>query len=106
MTNRFFTHDGYVFWGHAWFNFLGVVFDNYGLFIFVITCDFFRFIWVVFIVQACICANRVLVQDSTYDIFVDTLAKTMEKELRIGDGFDPNSTQGPLINQRAVEKVH
>ena len=60
----------------------------------------------VFIVQACICANRVLVQDSTYDIFVDTLAKTMEKELRIGDGFDPKSTQGPLINQRAVEKVH
>jgi acyl-CoA reductase-like NAD-dependent aldehyde dehydrogenase len=41
-----------------------------------------------------------------FDIFVDTLAKTMEKELRIGDGFDPNSTQGPLINQRAVEKVH
>jgi acyl-CoA reductase-like NAD-dependent aldehyde dehydrogenase len=30
----------------------------------------------------------------------------MEKELRIGDGFDPKSTQGPLINQRAVEKVH
>ena len=67
---------------------------------------FLSFYGFVFIVQACICANRVLVQDSTYDIFVDTLAKTMEKELRIGDGFDPNSTQGPLINQRAVEKVH
>lgn len=55
--------------------------------------------------QACICANRVLVQDSVYDTFVDTLAKIMENELRIGDGFDPKSTQGPLINQRAVEKI-
>lgn len=105
MTNRFFTHDDYVFWSHAWFKILGAVFiDKF--------VDISNYLWFlsydghVFIFQACICANRVLVQDSIYDIFVDTLAKTMEKELRIGDGFDPKSTQGPLINHRAVEKVH
>lgn len=29
----------------------------------------------------------------------------MDKELRVGDGFDDGVTQGPLINQAAVDKV-
>lgn len=55
--------------------------------------------------QACICANRIMVQDSIYETFLEALSKRMEQELHIGDGFNPKSTQGPLINNRAVEKI-
>lgn len=33
------------------------------------------------------------------------LAEEMDNELRTGDGLQPGTTQGPLINQRAVQKV-
>lgn len=46
-----------------------------------------------------------MVQDSIYETFLDALSKRMEQELHIGDGFNSKSTQGPLINARAVEKV-
>lgn len=46
-----------------------------------------------------------LVQDSVYDDFVNKLSAAMNKELTVGDGFDKNTTQGPLINIKAVEKV-
>ncbi|KAL5015341.1 hypothetical protein ScPMuIL_009611 [Solemya velum] len=55
--------------------------------------------------QTCVSANRMLIQDSVYDVFVDKLAAVMKKELTVGDGFDKNTTQGPLINSKAVEKV-
>lgn len=32
-------------------------------------------------------------------------AEEMDNELRTGDGLQPGTTQGPLINQRAVQKV-
>ncbi len=55
--------------------------------------------------QTCICANRILVQEQVYDKFVEKLALAMKEQLHIGDGFNEKTTQGPLINQRAVEKV-
>ncbi|GFR82852.1 succinate-semialdehyde dehydrogenase, mitochondrial-like [Elysia marginata] len=55
--------------------------------------------------QTCICANRILVQEGIYDKFVQALAKAIESQLKVGDGFEPGVTQGPLINARAVEKV-
>jgi succinate-semialdehyde dehydrogenase/glutarate-semialdehyde dehydrogenase len=54
--------------------------------------------------QTCVCANRILVQDSVYDAFADKLAARVAK-LRVGDGFVDGVTQGPLINMEAVEKV-
>lgn len=33
------------------------------------------------------------------------LAEEMDNELRTGDGLQPGTTQGPLINDRAVQKV-
>lgn len=33
------------------------------------------------------------------------MAEAMDKQLKIGDGMDKESNQGPLINQMAVEKV-
>ncbi|KAK3572412.1 hypothetical protein QTP86_032632, partial [Hemibagrus guttatus] len=55
--------------------------------------------------QTCVCANRFLVQSGIYDVFMEKLGKAMDAELRMGHGFDPTTTQGPLINVRAAEKV-
>jgi succinate-semialdehyde dehydrogenase/glutarate-semialdehyde dehydrogenase len=54
--------------------------------------------------QTCVCANRILVQDGVYDAFAEKLKAAVEA-LKVGDGFEPGVTQGPLINGGAVEKV-
>lgn len=54
--------------------------------------------------QTCICADRVFVEDSIYKSFSEALGKAVER-LKVGDGFESGTTQGPLINQAAVEKV-
>ena len=66
---------------------------------------YYNFHPVLFISQTCVCANRVLVQEGIYDKFVDALHKAMTASLKVGDGFEPGVTQGPLINRQAVEKV-
>lgn len=55
--------------------------------------------------QTCVSANRIYVQEGIYDKFVARLAEEMDNELRTGDGLQPGTTQGPLINQRAVQKI-
>ncbi|XP_006260608.4 succinate-semialdehyde dehydrogenase, mitochondrial [Alligator mississippiensis] len=55
--------------------------------------------------QTCVCTNRFLVQKGIHDTFVEKFAKAIEKELHVGNGFDERTTQGPLINEKAVEKV-
>jgi succinate-semialdehyde dehydrogenase/glutarate-semialdehyde dehydrogenase len=54
--------------------------------------------------QTCVCANRLLVQDRVYDAFAAKLATAVRK-LTPAPGFDEEATQGPLIDDRAVEKV-
>jgi succinate-semialdehyde dehydrogenase / glutarate-semialdehyde dehydrogenase len=54
--------------------------------------------------QTCICANRILVQDSVYDAFAKKLVDAVA-QLKIGNGLDTTSTQGPLIDDNAVDKV-
>src|SRR6266478_5453743 len=54
--------------------------------------------------QTCVCANRLLVQDVVYDAFAVKLAEAVKK-LKPGPGVDAGVTQGPLIDDRAVEKV-
>jgi succinate-semialdehyde dehydrogenase/glutarate-semialdehyde dehydrogenase len=54
--------------------------------------------------QTCVCANRILVQDGVFDAFAEKL-KTAVEALKVADGMAPGATQGPLINQAAVEKV-
>jgi len=54
--------------------------------------------------QTCVCANRLLVQDVVYDAFAVKLAEAVKK-LKPGPGVDAGATQGPLIDDRAVEKV-
>ena len=55
--------------------------------------------------QTCICANRIFVQETIYDEFAKKLAEKMKSTMRVGAGFDPNTTHGPLIHAAAVEKV-
>ena len=54
--------------------------------------------------QTCVCANRLLVQDSVYDRFSAKLAEAVKK-LAPAPGLDDGASQGPLIDDRAVEKV-
>ncbi len=54
--------------------------------------------------QTCVCANRLLVQDSVFDAFTEKLTEAVGK-LRVGNGMDEGITQGPLINADALAKV-
>src|SRR5215213_837534 len=54
--------------------------------------------------QTCVCANRLLVQDSVYEAFANKLAEAV-KTLKPAPGSDADATQGPLIDDRAVQKV-
>ncbi|WP_343583697.1 NADP-dependent succinate-semialdehyde dehydrogenase [Herbaspirillum sp.] len=54
--------------------------------------------------QTCVCANRIYVQDGVYDAFAAKLVAAVQK-LKVGDGVDKDTTQGPLINEKAVQKV-
>ncbi|NUF13301.1 NAD-dependent succinate-semialdehyde dehydrogenase, partial [Acinetobacter oleivorans] len=54
--------------------------------------------------QTCVCANRVYVQDGIYDALADRLVEAVSK-LKVGDGRQEGSTQGPLIDEDAIAKV-
>lgn len=54
--------------------------------------------------QTCVCANRLLVQDSVYDAFAEKLTKAVAA-LKVGDGLEDGTQQGPLIEEKAVRKV-
>ncbi|TQS73777.1 NAD-dependent succinate-semialdehyde dehydrogenase [Rhodobacteraceae bacterium] len=54
--------------------------------------------------QTCVCANRIYVQSGVYDAFAEKLAAAV-KQLTVGDGLDDGVEAGPLINEKAVEKV-
>ena len=54
--------------------------------------------------QTCVCANRLYVQSGVYEAFATKLAQAVST-LRVGDGLQGPTDQGPLIDQRAVAKV-
>ena len=54
--------------------------------------------------QTCVCANRLFVHEAVYDAFADKLVAAVS-ELRVGDGLQGETDQGPLIDARALEKV-
>jgi succinate-semialdehyde dehydrogenase / glutarate-semialdehyde dehydrogenase len=54
--------------------------------------------------QTCVCANRIYVQSSVHDAFVEKLVAAVGR-LKVGDGLAEGVTQGPLITPDAVEKV-
>ncbi|MBL8547707.1 MAG: NAD-dependent succinate-semialdehyde dehydrogenase [Hyphomonadaceae bacterium] len=54
--------------------------------------------------QTCVCANRILVEDAIYDTFAKKLADAVAK-LKVGPGNAEGVEIGPLIDQKAIEKV-
>jgi len=54
--------------------------------------------------QTCVCTNRMLIQDSVYGVFAEKLTAAVKK-LKPAPGLEPGATQGPLIDNSAVEKV-
>ena len=54
--------------------------------------------------QTCVCANRILVQRGVEEAFAGRLCEAVEG-LRVGNGMEEGTTQGPLIDQAALDKV-
>ena len=54
--------------------------------------------------QTCICANRILVQSGIEEAFVEKLCREVDA-LRVGNGMEEGTTQGPLIDDAAIAKV-
>ncbi len=54
--------------------------------------------------QTCVCSNRILVQDTIYDLFIEKFT-TAVKKLKLGDGFDSQTNIGPLIDNKAANAV-
>lgn len=54
--------------------------------------------------QTCVCSNRIFVQEKIYDVFVAKLAEKVAA-LKLGNGLTEGVDIGPLINQKAVEKI-
>ena len=54
--------------------------------------------------QTCVCANRILVQDSVIEEYSERLAAAV-RDLKVGNGADEGVTIGPLIDDEAAENV-
>ncbi len=54
--------------------------------------------------QTCVCTNLFFVLDTVYEEFEKKLVETVEN-LKVGNGMERDTQQGPLINRNALEKV-
>lgn len=55
--------------------------------------------------QCCNNINRIFIQESIYDKYVDKLTNMVDQHLRLGFGMKKGVTMGPLINEQGVAKV-
>ncbi|CAH8462643.1 unnamed protein product [Schistosoma turkestanicum] len=54
--------------------------------------------------QTCISANRIFVHDKIHDVFVKKLTEAVSR-LHMGNGANPNTNLGPVINEAAITKI-
>lgn len=54
--------------------------------------------------QTCVCTNRILAHVDIYDAFVEKLAMAVS-QLKVASAFEQGAEQGPLINEKAVQKI-
>ena len=54
--------------------------------------------------QTCVCSNRIYVQSGVYEQFIEKFAAKV-KTAKVGNGFDADVNQGPLIEEAALVKV-
>jgi aldehyde dehydrogenase (NAD+) len=55
--------------------------------------------------QRCTAASRVIVHEQVYDALASRLVSAAEK-MRLGPGWEANTDVGPVINKKALEKIH
>lgn len=55
--------------------------------------------------QACIAGNRFIIDSAVFGEFVSGLTEKT-RALKLGNGLDPDTDMGPLIDARAVERVN
>src|SRR5512132_1704844 len=55
--------------------------------------------------QRCTAASRVIVQEGAYEQLQSKLVAVAEK-MRVGPGWEDDTDVGPVINKRALEKIH
>ncbi|EMC94401.1 hypothetical protein BAUCODRAFT_73540 [Baudoinia panamericana UAMH 10762] len=54
--------------------------------------------------QTCVCANRLYIQKGIYDDFAKAFTEKVNN-FKVGSGYEEGVTHGPLIHDRAVDKV-
>src|SRR5271170_847291 len=54
--------------------------------------------------QCCCAGSRLFVEDKIYDKFADKIS-AINKKRRVGDPFDPETQQGPQIDQAQFDKI-
>ncbi|MRI34842.1 succinate-semialdehyde dehydrogenase (NADP(+)) [Endozoicomonas sp. OPT23] len=54
--------------------------------------------------QTCVCTNRLYVHNDVYDQFIEKYVAAV-KALKVAPGLEEGSEIGPLINQKAIDKV-
>ena len=54
--------------------------------------------------QTCVCANRVYVQRSVADAYLEKVVERVKK-LKLGNGIEPDTDIGPLVDRAGYEKV-
>lgn len=54
--------------------------------------------------QTCVCANRIYIQSGIYDTFAERFTQKV-KAFKVGSGYADGVTHGPLIHDRALNKV-
>ncbi|MGB5013345.1 MAG: aldehyde dehydrogenase family protein [Pyrinomonadaceae bacterium] len=55
--------------------------------------------------QRCTASSRLIVHKKIYKKFCEKLVAKV-KQLRVGNGLDPKTEVGPVINERAMDKIH
>jgi aldehyde dehydrogenase (NAD+) len=54
--------------------------------------------------QCCVAGSRLFVESHIHDEFVERMVKRVRKQ-KVGDPFDPGTTQGPQVSQEQFDKV-
>lgn len=54
--------------------------------------------------QTCVCANRIYVHQNVYDTFAQIFLEKVA-QLKVGNGLEPSTDIGPLIDEKATRKV-
>ena len=54
--------------------------------------------------QVCVTPDRIFVHESLHDAFVAGFVERASK-IKVGDGLEPDTGMGPLINQRRLEEI-